>query len=41
MNGLTDGGLIVDDARFYKIEVEAYEVTGWTGAEIVLRRLET
>lgn len=34
------GGLIRDDARVFKIDVEAWEVTGWTGAEIVLRRWE-
>lgn len=37
LDGLGDGGLIVDDARIFAIEAEAYEVTGWTGAEISLR----
>lgn len=40
LDGLTAGGLIVDDARVFALAVEAYEVTGWTGAEIVLRRFE-
>lgn len=40
LDGLTDGGLIRDDARVFKIDIEAWEVTGWTGAEIVLRRWE-
>ena len=39
-DGLTTGKLIVDDARIFAFEVEAWEVTGWTGAEIVLRRWE-
>jgi len=40
LDGLTDGGLIVDDARIFALDVEKYEVIGWTGAEIVVRRWE-
>ncbi len=40
VDALTDSGLIRDDARLFAIEAEAFEVTGWTGAEIVLRRWE-
>ncbi len=36
LDGLTAGGLIKDDARVFAIEASAYEVTGWTGAEIML-----
>ena len=39
-DGLSDGGLIRDDARFFAVETEAWEVTGWTGAEITIRRWE-
>lgn len=37
LDGLTDGGLIRDDARVFRIELDAFEVVGWTGAEIILR----
>lgn len=40
LDGLTDGGLIADDARVFHLNVSAWEVTGWTGADIVLRRAE-
>ena len=40
LDGLTDGGLIVDDARIFALDVEKYEVIGWTGAEIVVNRWE-
>lgn len=40
LDGLTDGGLIVGDHRVFALEVEAFEVVGWTGAEIVVRRWE-
>lgn len=38
LDGLVEGGLIRDDARVFRIEVEAFEVVGWTGASIELRR---
>jgi Holliday junction resolvase RusA-like endonuclease len=41
LDALTDAGLIRDDARIYKLDVEAFEVVGWTGAEIVLREATT
>ncbi len=40
LDGMTDGGLIADDARVFALDVAAYEVTGWTGADIVLRKAE-
>jgi Holliday junction resolvase RusA-like endonuclease len=40
LDGLTDGGLIRDDARVFKLEVFAMEVIGWTGADITLQRWE-
>lgn len=40
LDGLADGGLIVGDSRVFAIEAEAYEVVGWTGAEVVVRQFE-
>ena len=40
LDGLTDGGLIRDDARIVAVDASAFEYVGWTGAEIVLRRIE-
>ena len=37
-DGLKSGGMISDDARIYRIEADKFEVHGWTGAEVVLRR---
>lgn len=37
LDGMCDGGLIVGDHRVFAVEVEAFEVIGWTGAEVVLR----
>lgn len=39
-DGLKDGGLVRDDARFFALEVEAWEVIGWTGAVITIRQFE-
>jgi Holliday junction resolvase RusA-like endonuclease len=39
-DGFVDGGLIADDARLFSHLIEAYEVTGWLGAEVVLRKWE-
>lgn len=38
LDGLTAGGLIVDDARVCAVELEAWEVLGWTGAVITVGR---
>lgn len=38
MHGLTAGGLITDDARICAVEMEAWEVAGWTGAVISVGR---
>ena len=35
-DGLSAGGLIVDDARFCAVEVTKIEVTTWTGAIVSL-----
>lgn len=40
LDGLTDGGLIVGDHRVFAFEVDAFEVVGWTGAEVTVRRWE-
>jgi Holliday junction resolvase RusA-like endonuclease len=40
LDGLADGKLIVDDSRVFALEVDAWEVTGWLGAEVVLRKWE-
>ena len=37
-DGLTAGGLIADDARICAVEMEAWEVDGWTGAVIAVGR---
>ena len=39
-DGLTTGGLIVDDARLVRIVASKIETTGWTGAQIVLTNIE-
>ena len=39
-DGLTDGGLIVDDRLIAKMEARAVEVLGWTGAAITVHRLQ-
>lgn len=41
LDGLEAGGLIAGDSRIFAVEVEQWEVVGWTGAEVVLRRWET
>lgn len=38
LDGLSDGGLIVGDHRVFALEVDAFEVHGWTGAEVTIRR---
>lgn len=38
LDGMVQGGLIVDDARVCQIEAEKVEVIGWTGAQVVLSR---
>ena len=40
LDGLTDGGLIVDDARVCAVAIDAWEVAGWTGAVIRLSVLD-
>lgn len=40
LDGLEAGGLIAGDSRIFAVEVVQYEVVGWTGAEVVLRRWE-
>lgn len=40
LDGLTDGGLIADDARVCAVAMTAVEVDGWTGAVVELRRFE-
>lgn len=40
LDGLTDGGLIVGDHRVFALEVDAFEVVDWTGAEVTVRRWE-
>ena len=40
LDGIVDGGMIVDDARIFGITVDAFEVNNWTGAEIAIRRWE-
>lgn len=39
-DGLTEGGLIRDDARIFAIDAIKIEVIGWTGAEVVLRAFD-
>ena len=39
-DGLTESGLICDDARIFRISASKVEVVGWTGAEVILRRFE-
>ena len=40
LDGLTDGGLIRDDSRVCQVDMDALEVVGWTGADVVLRTAE-
>lgn len=40
-DGLTAAGLIVDDARIVHVSAGKWEVTGWTGASIRIRRMTT
>lgn len=40
LDGLSDGGLIADDARICAVDMVAIEVDGWTGADITLNRFE-
>lgn len=37
-DGLQAGGLVVDDARFWRIDATKVEVTGWTGAIVTITR---
>jgi Holliday junction resolvase RusA-like endonuclease len=36
-DALKDGGLVTDDARFWLVTASKVEVTGWTGATIVVQ----
>lgn len=38
LDGLTAGGLIRDDARVFAVEKTKWEVIGWTGATVTIRR---
>ena len=40
LDGFTAAGLIRDDARIFHIDAAKFEVVGWTGAEVTLRRWE-
>lgn len=40
LDGLTAGGMIVDDARVVSIDARMREVVGWTGAVIEVRAVE-
>ena len=41
LDGLTDSGMIADDARISKITAEkVYTIAGWTGADITVQTLE-
>lgn len=39
-DGLTAGGLIRDDARFAIVTAEKREVTGWTGALVIIKTID-
>jgi Holliday junction resolvase RusA-like endonuclease len=39
-DGLTQGGLIRDDARIHRIQANKVEVIGWSGAEVWLGRVD-
>ena len=40
LDGLTDGGLIRDDARIFRVCMSAHEVTSWTGAVVEITKEE-
>lgn len=40
LDGLTAGGVIVDDARVVVIDARMTEVVGWTGADLCVRAVD-
>lgn len=40
LDGMSDGGLIADDARVCAVEMDAWEVIGWTGALITVQQVD-
>jgi crossover junction endodeoxyribonuclease RusA len=40
LDGLTAGGVIVDDARVVVIDARMVEAVGWTGCDLTVRRVD-